>query len=80
MVVASPNTRLGKPAGVVIGQKSSQVPIGRATAQPRVNVNSIYASYTLAEKAPLSDEKAEVVDTRQLNVSIFLFAFRVGSI
>uniref|UniRef100_F1KRH1 Netrin receptor DCC n=1 Tax=Ascaris suum TaxID=6253 RepID=F1KRH1_ASCSU len=69
VVVASPNTRLGKPAGVVIGQKSSQVPIGRATAQPRVNVNSIYASYTLAEKAPLSDEKAEVVDTRQLNPS-----------
>ncbi|VDK49439.1 unnamed protein product [Anisakis simplex] len=75
VVVASPNPRLGKPAGVVIGQKSSHVPVGRATAQPRVNVNSIYAPYTscaLAEKTPLNHEKttsSELIDAQQLHPS-----------
>ncbi|VDM41037.1 unnamed protein product [Toxocara canis] len=72
VVVASPSTRLGKPAGVVIGQKSSQVPVGRATAQPRVNVNSIYAPYSscaLAEKTPLNHDKAELIDTQPLHPS-----------
>lgn len=72
VVVASPSVRSGKPAGVVIGQKSSNVPIGRAAAQPRVNVNSIYAPYVscqLPEKTAISRE-VEVIDTQHLQVFI----------
>lgn len=58
VVVALPSAR-GKPAGVVIGQKSAQVPVGRATAQPRVNVNSIYGPYACcpsSEKTSLQND------------------------
>ncbi|VDN01816.1 unnamed protein product [Thelazia callipaeda] len=63
VVVASPNIRNGKPAGVVIGQKSSHVPVGRAAAQPRVNVNNIYAPYsscTAPEKTSLQRENGSI--------------------
>ncbi|KAM3720689.1 Netrin receptor [Dirofilaria immitis] len=70
LVVASPNTRNGKPAGVVIGQKSSHVPVGRAAAQPRVNVNNIYAPYAscaVSEKATLQHEN--VIEAQPLQAS-----------
>uniref|UniRef100_A0A915Q3T3 Neogenin n=1 Tax=Setaria digitata TaxID=48799 RepID=A0A915Q3T3_9BILA len=70
LVIASPNTRNGKPAGVVIGQKSSHVPVGRAAAQPRVNVNNIYAPYAscaVAEKATLQREN--VIEAQPLQAS-----------
>ncbi|EJD75220.1 immunoglobulin I-set domain-containing protein [Loa loa] len=70
LVVASPSTRNGKPAGVVIGQKSSHVPVGRAAAQPRVNVNNIYAPYascTIPEKATLQREN--VIEAQPLQAS-----------
>lgn len=69
LVVASPNTRNGKPAGVVIGQKSSNVPVGRAAAQPRVNVNNIYAPYAscaVQEKTALQREN--VIEAQPLQV------------
>lgn len=75
LVVASPNTRNGKPAGVVIGQKSSHVPVGRAAAQPRVNVNNIYAPYAscaVPEKATLQREN--VIGAQPLQV-LLLFVF-----
>uniref|UniRef100_A0A914DW50 Neogenin n=1 Tax=Acrobeloides nanus TaxID=290746 RepID=A0A914DW50_9BILA len=53
VVVASPTTRTtisgGKPAGIVIGQKvmgAGKLPIGRAAAQPRVNVANVYSPYS----------------------------------
>uniref|UniRef100_A0A158PQE6 Neogenin-like protein n=1 Tax=Brugia pahangi TaxID=6280 RepID=A0A158PQE6_BRUPA len=70
LVVASPNNRNGKPAGVVIGQKSSHVPVGRATAQPRVNVNNIYSPYAscvMPEKAALQREN--VIEAQPLQAS-----------
>uniref|UniRef100_A0A158Q735 Neogenin-like n=1 Tax=Elaeophora elaphi TaxID=1147741 RepID=A0A158Q735_9BILA len=70
LVVASPNARNGKPAGVVIGQKSSNVPVGRAAAQPRVNVNNIYAPYascTVPEKTTLQREN--VIEAQPLQAS-----------
>ncbi|VDK69307.1 unnamed protein product, partial [Onchocerca ochengi] len=69
LVIASPNTRNGKPAGVVIGQKSSHVPVGRAAAQPRVNVNNIYAPYAscpVPEKATLQLEN--VIESQPLQM------------
>lgn len=76
VVVASPNTRNGKPAGVVIGQKSSLVPVGRAAAQPRVNVNSIYAPYAscaVPEKTALQREK-DTIEAQPLQVFLFSLA------
>lgn len=73
LVVASPNNRNGKPAGVVIGQKSSHVPVGRATAQPRVNVNNIYSPYAscvMPEKAALQREN--VIEAQPLQVLLLL--------
>ncbi|VDK77158.1 unnamed protein product [Litomosoides sigmodontis] len=70
LVVASPNMRNGKPAGVVIGQKSSNVPVGRAAAQPRVNVNNIYAPYAscaVQEKTALQREN--VIEAQPLQAS-----------
>lgn len=79
VVVATPNVRNGKPAGVVYGQKSNQVPVGRATAQPRVNVNSIYAPYAtcaIPEKVALQREP-NIIEAQPLQVkSSECFQFR----
>ncbi|CAG9536052.1 unnamed protein product [Cercopithifilaria johnstoni] len=70
LVVASPNTRNGKPAGVVIGQKSSNVPVGRAAAQPRVNVNNIYAPYaSCAVPEKIALQRENVIEAQPLQAS-----------
>ncbi|TKR96941.1 hypothetical protein L596_010885 [Steinernema carpocapsae] len=49
VVIASPNNRDGKSPTVIMSHKSSEnLPIGRAKAQPRVNVSSIYSPYSVA--------------------------------
>ncbi|KAK0424070.1 hypothetical protein QR680_008482 [Steinernema hermaphroditum] len=49
VVIASPTNRDGKPPTVMMSHKSSEnLPIGRAKAQPRVNVSSIYSPYSVA--------------------------------
>ncbi|KAI1710055.1 fibronectin type III domain-containing protein [Ditylenchus destructor] len=58
VVFASPTLRnsaaMNRPAGIVIGQKSSvsgaKLPVGRATAQPRVNISS-YSPYSTVRVA-----------------------------
>uniref|UniRef100_A0A915DZ34 C2H2-type domain-containing protein n=2 Tax=Ditylenchus dipsaci TaxID=166011 RepID=A0A915DZ34_9BILA len=62
VVFASPTLRnsmaANRPAGIVIGQKSNlagghKLPVGRATAQPRVNVsNVVYSPYSTVRVAP----------------------------
>uniref|UniRef100_A0A1I7ZQQ0 Down syndrome cell adhesion molecule-like protein Dscam2 n=1 Tax=Steinernema glaseri TaxID=37863 RepID=A0A1I7ZQQ0_9BILA len=59
VVVASPTNRDGKVPSVMMSHKSSEnLPIGRAKAQPRVNVSSIYSPYSVA----CIQNTADVVD------------------
>lgn len=77
-MIASPHSRINKPAGIVIGHKSSQVPVGRATAQPRVNVNNLYAPFVpsgFSEKTALKAGADNRLETQPLQVSVNFFLF-----